>query len=492
MGSNEKKKVLFVDDEADDWIGRFNAYLDEYGLEFIAELQADRALDRIGEVRPDVVLLDIMFPDSKGRLEPKGGAVLADIRKHYPSLPVVMLTATLADAAYGIDEEDFVSARFLFAKDRFMDASGCDPYEELAHQLLGAIEESQDNRSLDERLGFVVGKTEKMQAVAETIFQVAATSSTVLLYGESGTGKELAAHAIHQLSPRSEGSFVAVNCGGLTDEVLESQLFGHERGAFTGAVQEHRGFFEQADGGTLFLDEVDAMPPVLQDKLLRVIQDRRIRRMGSQQVRKVDVRLIAATNKCMPDMVAEGRFRQDLYYRLRVVELELPPLRERLADVPVLYQALVEKLNDRLGKSIASELREDVLEKLRSYLWPGNIRELEHVLERAMVTAKANVLTPSAIKIEENDKEIATGIDEPASIMATGILEGRIGWQTLKDVQGEMRRRVLEELVSMVRQSQGRPPSSSQLAKMLDISEGNMRRILSEAGVRLRRQATRS
>lgn len=492
MGGNEKKKVLFVDDEAGDWVGRFNAYLEEYGLEFIEEIEAGRTLERIADLQPDIVLLDIMFPGADGRLEPRGRAVLAAIREHHPDLPVVMLTATLSDAAYGIDEQDFGSARYMFAKDRFMDDSGDDPYEELAQQLLDAIGESRDHRSLDERLGFVVGVTEKMQAVVETILQVAATASTVLLLGESGTGKELAAHAIHRLSPRRDAPFVAINCGGLTDDVLESQLFGHEKGAFTGADRRHSGFFEQADGGTLFLDEVDAMSPMLQDKLLRVIQDGGIRRMGSPSEQEVDVRLIAATNKSLPELISEKRFRSDLYFRLRVVELELPPLKERLDDLPLLYRTLIARLNDSLGKRIALQPREDVLEKLRCHGWPGNIRELEHVLERSMITARSNVLTPSVVQIGEKITEPVAEDASPAAIMAREILEGKSDWQMLRQVQGEIRRRVLEELVSMLARSQGGPPGSSQLAELLNVKDANMRRILSEAGVRLREFAIRN
>lgn len=488
MTIDQEKKILFVDDQADVWIGRFNRYLARYGLRFEQELEAERALERIAEKKPDAVLLDILFPGQNGRMEPKGRAALAAIRERYPELPVVMITSTLSDAAYGIDEEDFAGACYLFSKDRFREATDDDPYAELAQQLLGAIEASSDRRSLDERLGFIVGATERMQAVAETVIQVASSDSTVLLGGETGTGKELVARAIHRLSRRSSGPFVAVNCGGLTDEVLESQLFGHERGAFTGATTTHKGFFEQAAHGTLFLDEVDAMSARLQDKLLRVLQEQRIRRMGAEDEFQVDVRVITATNKSLPDLVAKGLLRQDLYYRLRVVELILPPLRERLADLPDLYTYLVDRLNRKLGKKISNQLRSDVLDKLRGYTWPGNIRELEHALEHAMVKAKANVLTPSALKLDGEAGPAASSL--PTTDFVSQLLDGHAGWRDLRLLHGEFRTRALKELVDRLTDNEGRPPSSAQLAQLVGTSDVNMRRILSTAGVRLRRSTT--
>jgi DNA-binding NtrC family response regulator len=478
-----KMKVLFIDDEADLWIGRFRTYLAKFDLQFIEELVAENALARIAAERPDVVLLDILFPGVDGQMEAKGPSALASICERFPGLPVVMITSTLVDAEYGIDEQNFLGARFLFSKDRFTTGSDGDPYAELAQQLLSAIKETGDQRSLDERMEFVVGTTSRMRRVAESVLQAAGTNSTVLICGESGTGKELVARALHRLSDRSEGALIAINCGVLTADVLESQLFGHERGAFTGALRDHRGFFEQADRGTLFLDEVDAMSPALQDKLLRVFDDRRIRRMGSQTEVSVDVRVIAATNKRLLELVDQGRFRQDLYYRLHVVQIELPPLRERLDDLPVLFSALVEKLNRRLGKNVATEARQDVLDMLRKFTWPGNIRQLEHALERAIVSARANVLTPSTIAGEAKSSHEAV----PMYGLVSEILDGRAGWQKLKDLQGETRRAALEELIDGLTKRQGKSPTSSQLATLVGTSEGNMRRILSEAGVRLRR-----
>jgi DNA-binding NtrC family response regulator len=476
-------KVLFVDDEADLWI-ELKRRLNQYDLEIIEERLPELVCTRIEKDKPDVVLLDVMFPGPDGRLEPKGRSISATIFERYPHTPVVMFTSTLADARSVIDEGDFPYARYLFSKDRLADSSAADPYAELAQQLLEAIRPADESTSY-ERLGFVVGQTQQMKRVADSIVRVADVCSTVLIRGETGTGKELVARALHRIGDRSHGMFVAINCGGLTDEVLESALFGHERGAFTGAERQHRGFFEQAHEGTLFLDEVDAMSSALQDKVLRVLEDGVVRRMGSQKEVHVDVRSIAATNKNLFQIVKDGRFRQDLYYRMCVIEIELPPLRQRLEDLPILFRTLMRKLNERLRKNVGIEPRQDVLEKLRGHPWPGNIRELEHVLERAMIATRANVLTPSAIKFGT----IADAEERsPTFALVHQILSKRLGWEGLKDVHGETRRVVLEELINAIAAQQQQVPSSSQMAKLLGVTEGNMRRILSEAGVHLRRK----
>lgn len=480
-------RVLFIDDEADLWSGRLKRHLSKHGLELVEERRAEQALERISDEQPDVVLLDVMFPGVGGRLEPKGMSLSGAIAQRFPRLPVVMFTSTLADASYGIEETDFPSARFLFSKDHFGKESAVDPYSELAAQLIDACRQSEQPENNDEHFGFVVGDTPQMRVAVETILRAARTESTVLIAGESGTGKELVARSIHQFSHRSQGKLLAVNCGALTDQVLESTLFGHERGAFTGADRQHLGLFEQAHRGSLFLDEVDAMSPALQDKLLRVIEDGCVRRMGSQTEVQADVRLIVATNKRLLQLVEQGRFRQDLYYRICVVQIDLPPLRERTEDIPALFRALVLKLNKRLGKNIAIEPRPDVVSKLCAHSWPGNIREFEHTLERAMIAARANVLTPSAVVIEggqEMPRPSPTALG-----LVQKILAGKAGWKEMQAQQVPARGQLLEQLIREIARQQNRIPSSSQLAKVLGTSEGNMRRILSESGVRLRQKS---
>lgn len=481
-------KVLFIDDEADLWVGSLRTYLARFDLQVVEESAPEQALSHIATEKPDVVLLDIMFPEADGRMEAKGRVLLASINARFPDLPVVMISSTLADASFGIDEKDFAGACFLFSKDRFAEEAGGDPYAELAHQLLAAVRQAGDRRSLDDRLGFIIGNTPRMKKAAEMVLQAAGAESTVLVAGESGTGKELIAQALHRLSSRADHEFVPVNCATPTAEVLESELFGHERGAFTGAIRDHRGYFEQAHRGTLFLDDVDIMSSELQERLLRVLQERKIRRMGSQAETAVDVRVVAATNKNLSELVERGAFRRDLYYRLHVIEIELPPLRERLGDIPALYRLLVNKLNKRLSKSVGTEPRHDVVAKLRNYSWPGNVRQLENTLEQAMVMARANVLTPSVLNVKEVLAAAATPQVSTLD-MVPQILDGRIGWETLQDYQGEIRRSIFVELVAQLTRRDGRPPSSPQLAALINTTPGNMRRILSEAGIRLRSAA---
>src|SRR5439155_3506779 len=242
--------------------------------------------------------------------------------------------------------------------------------------------------------GNIIGESAALNEVLAKVEQVAPTVSTVLLRGETGTGKELVAHAIHINSPREEKPFVRVNCAALAPGVLESELFGHEKGSFTGAVERRRGRFELADGGTLFLDEVGDLPMEVQIKLLRTLQERELERVGGNETIKVDVRVVSATNRNLEKMIEDGEFREDLYYRLNVFPINLPPLRERLDDLPVLVTHFVSKFARKFGSAPAAATPEAVA-KLREYNWPGNVRELENIIERAMILAKGAPLATS-------------------------------------------------------------------------------------------------
>ncbi|RMI17487.1 MAG: sigma-54-dependent Fis family transcriptional regulator, partial [Calditrichaeota bacterium] len=238
----------------------------------------------------------------------------------------------------------------------------------------------------------LIGSTPRMQRIFELISRIARTDTTVLIEGESGTGKELVARAIHQLSHRSEKPFVTVNCGAIPENLLESELFGHVRGAFTGAVTPKQGLFEVANQGTVFLDEIGELPVHLQVKLLRVLQDGEIKRVGSNETIRVDVRVLAATNRDLQEMVQQGAFRSDLYYRLNVIQLTLPPLRERVADIPLLAHHFLKKFAARFHKDVV-EISPEALEALQRYPWPGNVRELENALERATALAVGKAVT---------------------------------------------------------------------------------------------------
>jgi transcriptional regulator with GAF, ATPase, and Fis domain len=237
----------------------------------------------------------------------------------------------------------------------------------------------------------VVGRSAALGRVLERVSQVAPTSSTVLLLGETGTGKELLAKAIHERSPRKARAFINVNCAALPASLIETELLGHEKGAFTGAIAAHPGRFELADGGTLFLDEIGDLAVELQSKLLRVLQDGEVQRLGSTRTRKVDVRLVAATNQDLERAMAEGRFRRDLYYRLSVFPITIPPLRERKEDIPLIAWAFVERRQPKLGRRI-EQIPRDVMDALVAYDWPGNVRELENVLERALILSPGGAL----------------------------------------------------------------------------------------------------
>src|SRR5918999_3815539 len=255
--------------------------------------------------------------------------------------------------------------------------------------------------------GDVVGRSERMQAIFRLVDQVAPARSTVLITGESGTGKEVVAKAIHEQSPRSGKPFVTVNSSNIPSELLESELFGHTRGAFTGAVAAKKGLFEVADGGSIFLDEIGEIPPETQARLLRVIQEREFTPLGETAPHKVDVRIIAATNIDLKEAVRQGAFREDLYYRLAVVPIELPPLRERREDILPLAQHFIRKYNEENGRDISDQLAPDVLALLEQYTWPGNVRELENVIERAVVIAPGREVTRQCLPAEIQDPQKA-------------------------------------------------------------------------------------
>jgi two-component system, NtrC family, response regulator HydG len=246
------------------------------------------------------------------------------------------------------------------------------------------------------RFAEFIGQSEKLMAVRKAVEKIAASNTTVFVAGESGTGKELVAHAIHRLSKRAQGPFVKVNCGALTETLLESELFGHEKGAFTGAIKQKLGRFELADGGTLFLDEVGDVPPAMQVKLLRALQEQEFERVGGESSVKVDVRVISATNKNLEAEVEAGRFRKDLYFRLHVIPIRLPPLRERREDIPLLLQHFIAKLGPKTNPRVRS-VSDAALGRFMAFHWPGNVRELENAIEQALVFAEGHEITPEAL-----------------------------------------------------------------------------------------------
>ena len=358
---------------------------EEFRVEQVSS--GDAALSRLREESHDLLIIDVRMPGISG-LE-----VTRIVHEKYPSLPIIVMTAfgSIETAVEAIHEGafDFISKPMNFEELKKTVSRGLGQRRlQQGPQMSNAGD--GENR---QRLGKIIGKSPSMLEVYKTVARVASTKSTVLVLGESGTGKELIARAIHQHSPRANRPFVAVDCGALTETILESELFGHVRGAFTGAVGDKKGVFEEAHGGTCFLDEIGGISVNMQARLLRVLQEHEIRRVGGKDWSKVDVRVVAATNHNLVEAVSRGEFRQDLYYRLDVVAIRLPPLRDRVEDIPLLAHHFLQHYSQESGKRITA-ISEKALELLCAYSWPGNIRELENVIEQAVALSYHSVLTP--------------------------------------------------------------------------------------------------
>lgn len=383
MNRNKKSAVLIVDDEKNTREGLARALRRKYEV-FLAD-SGKEALDLLSSESVDVVLSDVRMPGMDGI------TLLKRILARTPQPVCILLTA------YGT-VDTAVEAMKHGAYDFMTKPVNLDRLEMVLTRALSTREMAQENRMLHEKLNekfgleHIVGRSASMQEVFDTVHQVAPSRATVLIEGESGTGKELIAKAIHQLSPRVHGPMVSVHCAALSETLLESELFGHEKGAFTGASERRQGRFELADGGTLFLDEIGEISTSTQVKILRVLEERSFERVGGHEKVEVDVRLVAATNRDLKKMVEDGRFREDLYFRLNVVKVELPPLRERHGDVAILLQHYAEEFAAENGKEF-NGFTTDALDVLSSYDWPGNVRELRNVIERMVVLSKAGKLT---------------------------------------------------------------------------------------------------
>jgi DNA-binding NtrC family response regulator len=382
------KRILVVDD--DSYVrGATEEILIRKGYDVDTATAASGALTMLEESEYDLLLSDIKMPGMSG-LE-----LLEKVKSKWPELTVILMTAYSS-------VEDAVRAMKHGAYDYIQKGSESttEETEIVVERALKFQETERENRrlrsELQNRYGFgnMIGKAKSMEQVFSYIETVADSPATVLIAGESGTGKELVARSLHYNSSRRNGPFIRLNCAALPKDLMESELFGHEKGAFTGAVKQTRGRFEMADGGTLLLDEISEIDPALQAKLLRVLQEREFERVGSTQTIKVNVRIVATTNRDLQKEVDEGNFRQDLYYRLNVIEVEMPPLRDRMEDVPALVRSFIERYNDENNKQIEG-IDEDALEVLTRYNWPGNVRELENYVERAVVVAGGTQLTPA-------------------------------------------------------------------------------------------------
>ncbi len=381
---NESKgKILVVDDEANAR-GALSEILREEGYETETAADGFKALGKLGAFAPDLVLTDLKMPGLDGI------SLLDEVRAAAPQSVVVVMTAfgTIDSAVEAIKKgaENYLTkpldpTSLLVVIERAMEKA----------RLRAETALLRDRLRERNAFGHIVGEHPAMRDLLRTVEQVAPSRSSVLITGESGTGKELIAAALHRHSPRASGPFVRLHCAALAEGLLESELFGHERGAFTGAVGRREGRFRQAEGGTLLLDEVSEIPLATQVKLLRVLQEREFERVGGNETLKVDVRILAAANVDLRERVRRGQFREDLYYRLNVITLDVPPLRERRSDIGPLALFFLRRYAVENGKKIEA-IADEAMERLLQYPWPGNVRELEHAIERAVVLARDGTL----------------------------------------------------------------------------------------------------
>jgi DNA-binding NtrC family response regulator len=437
--NSRKGSVLVVDDEE---IMRevLETLLTAEGYRVDLAKTGEEGLEAYGRRAFDVVLLDVSMPGIGGL------RALEEFLKMDPEAVIVMITAyaTFDTAIAAWERGAFGCIRKPFQNEQIIAQIGAGikrrRKEEERRTLRRAMSKAVDR-------GEIIGRSDLMQEVFRLVEQVAPARSTVLITGESGTGKELIAKAIHEASTRAGRPFVTVNSSNIPSELLESELFGHTRGAFTGAVAAKKGLFEVADGGSIFLDEIGDIPPETQVRLLRVIQEREFTPLGDTAPRRVDVRIIAATNIDLKEAVRQGSFREDLYYRLAVVPIELPPLRDRNEDILPLAQHFTQKYNEENGRNVSDQLAPEVLALLESYSWPGNVRELENTIERAVVIAPGNEITKECLRAEISDpKSVASGHHDGASNAAVSDIGRGINfYEEVRRFEIDLIRRALEQ-----------------------------------------------
>ncbi|MDU9048133.1 MAG: sigma-54 dependent transcriptional regulator [Candidatus Electrothrix sp. Rat3] len=381
-------RILIVDDELSmrDFL---KILFENEGYEVFVASNAATALDVAVKDPFDVVITDIRMPGMNG-LE-----LLAELKQHFPDLPVVMITAYASP-------DDAVQAMRQGAFDYITKPFHVD---ELKNVIRTAVQRktSAEKTETGENFAGIIGSSPEILRIYDLIRRVAPTPASVLIYGESGTGKELVAKAIHEHSKVAANPFVPITCSAIPESLLESELFGHVKGSFTGAVADKPGLFQQADSGTAFLDEIGELTPIIQTKLLRVLQEREFMPVGSTKTKQVNVRIISATNRNLEDEIMEKRFREDLFYRLAVVPIRVPPLRERKGDVPLLVDYFLKKYSELFGKEIQT-ISSYGLEVLMDYNFPGNVRELENIIERGVALEASNIILPESLILSRKEK----------------------------------------------------------------------------------------
>ena len=472
--------ILVVDDEAEIREG-LEALLTSEDFEVTLAETGESGLQKIEERPFDLILLDVSLPDRNG-IE-----LLRDIHRRDPYVSVILITAygsiEMARAAFKSGAQDYITKPWS--------------NEELIAQVSLAIEgrrlreeNVQLKRALKQRYNFpsIIGKSEKMLAVFDLVAQVAPSRSTVLITGESGTGKELIAKAIHSASPRAEKAFIPINTGSIPVDLLESQLFGHVKGAFTSAVSSKKGLFEVADQGTIFFDEISTISAETQAKLLRVIQEREFMRLGGTDTIKVDVRILAASNEDLMNLVREGRFREDLYHRLNVISLQLPPLRERKEDIPLLVERFLDQFCRENNKPPRG-FTHAAMKLLMDYDWPGNVRELENVVERSVVLSTHESVDVDLLPESVRTREIVKGVRlQLAEFLPP--LPGEVGSRgsvpapSLFEILEEVERRIIVDMLERTNWNQ------TEAAERFQIPLSTLNQKIKRLGIETRRRPT--
>lgn len=459
----EGKRVLIVDDNQDiHWI--LSNVLKQGGYTSLSAVNGKEALEQMEKSRPHAVILDIKMPEMDGL------DLLKEVKKRGLNIPIIILTA------YG-DIDGAVEAVKLGACDYLTK-----PFEnqEVLLRVQKAVrerelyEEMSTLRSrLEEKasLSELIGTSKPIKKVIEQIKCVAGTNFAVVICGETGVGKELVARAIHNISPRKDGAFVIVDCGSIPENLLESELFGHEKGAFTGAYTNKQGQFELANGGTVFLDEINNLPLSIQNKLLRALQEKRVRRVGGKQYNKVDIRVIAASNERLEDLLIQHRLRRDLYHRLNEFTIEIPPLRERKDDLLLLSQHFLKITNEELNKGVKG-FTESAIECLLSYPWPGNVRELKNVVRRAVLLSD-HLIEPKHLHLAQGHLSSIQPFDGVKKLTGNGLSLKAIGRRAMEAAE---RTAILETL----KQTGG---NKSKAAKLLEIDYSTIHYKIKQYGI---------
>jgi DNA-binding NtrC family response regulator len=474
-----KGSILVVDDELEIREG-LEALLTSESFEVTLAETGEAGLQRLEDRPFDLMLLDVSLPDRNG-LE-----LLREIRRRDPQLSIILITAfgsiDMARAAFKGGAQDYITKPWS--------------NDELIAQVSLAIEgrhlrdeNVQLKRALKQRYSFpaIVGKSDKMLAVFDLVTHVAPSRSTILIHGESGTGKELIAKAIHSASPRADKAFIPVNTGSIPADLLESQLFGHVKGAFTSAIASKKGLFEVADQGTIFFDEISTITPETQAKLLRVIQEREFMRLGGTDTIKVDVRILAASNEELLKLVREGRFREDLYHRLNVISVQLPPLRDRKEDIPLLVERFLEQFCKENSKPPRG-FTHGAMKLLMDYEWPGNVRELENVVERAVVLSTQEAMDADLLPENVRTREIVRGVRlQLAEFLPP--LPGESGGRgtapapSLFEILEEVERRIIVDMLERTNWNQ------TEAAERFQIPLSTLNQKIKRLGIETRRRA---